>query len=72
VLAFARRFRRLRAHYIAGRCTLADMSQRLQGWLGHARQGNTLALRRSLLHKPLSRRGAPHGTVLVYKVGREG
>lgn len=58
VLAFARRFRRMRADYAAGRCTLADIDQRLKGWLGHARQGNTLGLRRSLLRVPLARRGA--------------
>jgi hypothetical protein len=58
VLAFARRFRRLRAAYGAGRCTSAEIKQRLQGWLGHARQGNTLALRRSLLRKPFPRRGS--------------
>lgn len=59
LLAFARRFRLMRAGYAAGRCTLADIDTRLQGWLGHARQGNTLALRRSLLNKPLPRRGQP-------------
>ncbi len=55
ILAFARRFRRMRARYAAGRCTLAEMNQRVQGWLGHACQGNTLALRRSLLRKPIGR-----------------
>ncbi|MFV9504213.1 MAG: reverse transcriptase domain-containing protein [Oscillochloridaceae bacterium umkhey_bin13] len=58
VLAFACRFRKLRAQYAAGRCTRAELEQRLQGWLGHARQGNTLALRRSLLNKPLPKRGS--------------
>lgn len=58
VLAFARRFRRMRADYAAGRCTLDDIDTRIKGWLGHARQGNTLALRRSLLRAPLPRRGA--------------
>jgi len=58
VLAFAQRFRRMRARYAAGRCSLAEIERRLQGWLGHARQGNTLALRRSLLNKPLPKRGS--------------
>lgn len=58
VLAFAQRFRRLRTAYAANRCTSAEIKQRLQGWLGHARQGNTLALRRSLLRKPIPRRGS--------------
>lgn len=52
VLAFARRLRRLRTGYAAGECTLADVEHRIQGWIGHARQGNTLALRRSLLRTP--------------------
>ncbi|PDW03740.1 reverse transcriptase/maturase family protein [Candidatus Viridilinea mediisalina] len=58
LLAFARRFRQLCACYAAGRCTRADIDQRLQGWLGHARQGNTLALRRSLFREPLPKRGS--------------
>ncbi len=53
VLAFARRYRRMRARYAAGRCTLDEIKTRIQGWLGHARQGHTLALRRSLLRKLL-------------------
>ena len=57
VLAFARRFRHLRACYAAGRCTLADLDAGIQGWIGHARHGNTLALRRSLLRKMLPKRG---------------
>ncbi len=58
VIAFTRRFRRIRARYAAGACTLADLDQQIQGWIGHARHGNTLALRRSLLRVPLPRRGA--------------
>lgn len=57
VLAFACRFRRMRARYAAGRCTLADINAGIQGWIGHVRHGNTLALRRSLLRKLLPKRG---------------
>jgi retron-type reverse transcriptase len=58
VIAFTRRFRRQRARYAAGRCTLNDLTASIQGWVGHARHGNTAALRRSLLAAPLPRRGA--------------
>ncbi len=68
VLAFVRRFRRLRARYAAGRCTLDDIGRRLQGWLGHARQGNTLGLRRSLLRKPLLRRGSRPKAAVQFKL----
>jgi RNA-directed DNA polymerase len=57
VLAFAQRYRRLRTRYAAGTCTLDEIDQRLQGWLGHAKQGNTLGLRRSLLRVHLPKRG---------------
>ena len=57
VLAFARRFRHLRAEYAAGRCTFDAMGHRLQGWIGHARRGNTVGLRRSLLRVLLPKRG---------------
>jgi len=56
VVAFARRFRRLRAGYAAGSCSLERMHQSVQGWIAHAAHGNTHALRRSLLSKPLPRR----------------
>ena len=52
---------------------MPEMDRHLAGWLGHAMRGNTHALRRSLLAKPLPRRprirpplrpqphGRPHG-----------
>jgi retron-type reverse transcriptase len=49
VVAFTRRFRLLRQQYAQGTCTLDDLSNSIQGWLGHVQHGNTLALRRSLL-----------------------
>jgi hypothetical protein len=59
VIAFTRRFRQQRASYAARHCTLDDLTASVQGWVGHARHGNTAALRRSLLSAPLPRRGAP-------------
>ncbi|NJP07745.1 MAG: RNA-dependent DNA polymerase [Chloroflexaceae bacterium] len=59
VVAFARRWRHQRARYARGECTLADLQARLLGWLGHARQGQTRGLRRSLLAAPLPRVGQP-------------
>jgi hypothetical protein len=58
VIAFTRRFRRTRADYAAGRCSFDQMQQRVRGWIAHAAHGNTLALRRSLLTRPLPRRSA--------------
>jgi len=58
VVAFTRRFRRARARYAAGRCTFDQMRHSIRGWVAHAAHGDTHALRRSLLNKPLPRRGA--------------
>ena len=57
LLAFARRFRRMRSRYADGRCTLAELDTCIQGWIGHVRHGHTVSLRRSLLNKPLPKRG---------------
>ncbi len=59
LLAFARRFRRLRHRYAAGTCTLDTVQASVRGWIAHAAHGNTLALRRSLLAARLPRRGRP-------------
>jgi hypothetical protein len=48
VIAFTRRFRQQRSRYAAGTCTAKELNASLQGWIGHARHGNTHALRRSL------------------------
>lgn len=56
VIAFTRRFRRLRMRYATGQCTFADLNASVQGWVGHAQHGNTRALRRSLLKVLLSKR----------------
>lgn len=56
MLAFTRRFRQMRKRYAAGCCSFDQMQAAVQGWIAHAAHGNTLALRRSLLNKPLPRR----------------
>lgn len=65
VIAFARRFRAHRAAYAAGTLRLDDLHARVRGWIAHARQGNTRALRRSLLAKRLPRRALPLRQVRV-------
>ena len=57
LIAFTRRFRRMRARYAAGQATLAAMNASILGWVAHARHGHTAALRRSLLAAPIPRRG---------------
>lgn len=58
VVAFTRRFRRLRARYAAGERSFDQMQAAVQGWIAHAAHGNTLALRRSLFKQPLPKRRA--------------
>lgn len=53
VIAFTRRFRQQRTRYAAGTCTAKELHASLQGWIGHARHGNTHALRRSLFAVPI-------------------
>jgi hypothetical protein len=57
VINFTRRFRRLRAQYAAGTCSLATMNASVQGWIGHVQHGHTKGLRRSLLAAPIPRSG---------------
>jgi len=57
VLAFTRRFRRMRARYATGQATFADLNTGIRGWVAHARHGHTAGLRRSLLAAPIPRRG---------------
>lgn len=57
VIAFTRRFRRLRRRYAAGEATMRQLNVRIRGWIAHARHGDTAGLRRSLLKKKLPRRG---------------
>lgn len=49
VRRFAQRLRRLQNQYAHQQLTLSEIRQALMSWLGHARQADTWALRRSLL-----------------------
>lgn len=51
VKLFARRLRRQRAAYRAGRLRLADVRQSLQAWIAHASHGDTYRLRRALFRQ---------------------
>ena len=57
LVAFSRRFRRIRMRYAAGLCTFSQVNASIQGWVAHARHGQTHGLRRSLLAVRLPRRG---------------
>jgi RNA-directed DNA polymerase len=48
-VAFARRFRALRARLSAGDITHEQLQQSVQGWLAHAAHGDTEGLRRALV-----------------------
>jgi retron-type reverse transcriptase len=48
-VAFARRFRALRAGWAAGEIPLERLTASAQGWANHARYGDTWVLRRALL-----------------------
>lgn len=55
VVAFMRRFREVRARYVAGECPFAEVTACVNGWIGHAKHGSTWALRESLLGEPIPR-----------------
>lgn len=50
VVRFIRRMRRLLRHYANGAIPYARMQTSLDGWVAHARHGNTHRLRQQLLH----------------------
>lgn len=49
VTAFARRYRRLRSEYAAGRIPFTRLDASVQGWVAHAAHADSFGLRRSLL-----------------------
>ena len=51
VLNFSRRYRALVADYRAGRCSFAELSAHVHGWIAHARHGHTEALRAQLFRR---------------------
>ena len=60
-VAFQRRYRRLRRAYARGEIPLEKVQQSIQGWVAHARHGETWGLRRALLREPLpSPKRNPH------------
>lgn len=48
-MAFARRYRRLRAAYTAGQISFERLTASVRGWVAHAAHGDTYGLRRALL-----------------------
>jgi RNA-directed DNA polymerase len=57
-VAFARRLRGLYRAYAHGEIGIRDLRQRVQGWVAHARHGDTFGLRRALLRPPIPARVA--------------
>ena len=51
VVHFRRRFRALVQDYGAGRVPLTQVTACVQGWVNHARYGNTVGLRKTLLNR---------------------
>jgi len=49
-VAFARRLRSLARRYTGGQITLDRATASVRGWVNHVRYGNTIGLRKSLLH----------------------
>jgi RNA-directed DNA polymerase len=61
VVRFRRHYRaRLRA-YAAREITFAELDATVQGWIGHAKQGSTTALRRAILRMPVPKHGTGDG-----------
>ncbi|MBN1137954.1 MAG: RNA-dependent DNA polymerase [Anaerolineae bacterium] len=55
-VAFARRYRLYRRMVRRGEMTARQLTRRVQGWVAHAKHGNTYRLRRSLLGDVLAQR----------------
>ena len=55
--AFARRLRGWYSRIARGETQLGDMERRIQGWVAHARHGDTWSLRRAILGDPVPRSG---------------
>ncbi len=59
VTAFARRYRRLRGEYTAGRILFTRLDASVQGWVAHAAHADTFGLRRSLLEPRITAPAIP-------------
>lgn len=62
-VAFARRLRVAYRAVAAGELTYEELRRRVQGWIAHARHGDTHGLRRSLLAAPVPRSPKRNGCV---------
>ena len=54
---FARKLRRLATGYAQGRLMWDDINPRVQSWIGHAKQAQTLGLRKSIFSRIVFQRG---------------
>lgn len=50
VVRFRRRLKRMQKEYAKGEMTLKEVNQRIAGWLGHAKQADTGALRQQIFN----------------------
>jgi len=57
VVRFRRRLKRMQREYSEGTMGLDDVKQRIAGWLGHAIQADTVALRRQIFNSAVFTRG---------------
>jgi hypothetical protein len=48
VVRFRRRLKKMQEKFREGKITLRDVKQRIAGWLGHAKQADTVALRKQI------------------------
>jgi len=63
VVRFRRRLKRMRREYSEGTMGLTEVKQRLAGWLGHARQADTVMLRRQMFDSAIFRRDLADGVI---------
>lgn len=54
---FARRLRAMAQHYAAGEMTWREVDARVQSWIGHASNADTLGLRRAIFARTVFQRG---------------
>ena len=55
---FRRNYRAMRKAYALGELTFEQLTASVQGWVNHARYGNTASLREAILGEPVPRRSA--------------
>jgi len=57
VVRFRRRYKRMQKEYKEWKMDLKEVNQRISGWLGHAKQANTLKLREQIFQSGVFQRG---------------